>query len=140
MHTQHLYPLTSARPCAPAAQVSPHEFMQAVMATSGKRFVIDRQADPVDFLSWFLNALHADLTGGKRKKPSVVTRCFQVRTDLGLTQMSGVANKNKVCKRLWHEIVHARSMQLGQAVCPRSRQQVIISSFQRVVSARPHHP
>ncbi len=54
--------------------------MQAVMAASGKRFVIDRQADPVDFLSWFLNALHADLTGGKRKKPSVVTRCFQARS------------------------------------------------------------
>jgi len=61
------------------AQVSPHEFMQAVMAASGKRFLIDRQADPVDFMSWFLNALHADLTGGKRKKPSIVTRCFQAR-------------------------------------------------------------
>ena len=60
-------------------QVSPHEFLQAVMAASGKRFTIDRQADPVDFLSWFLNALHADLTGGKRKKSSVVTRCFQAR-------------------------------------------------------------
>ena len=56
------------------------------MAASGKRFVIDRQADPVDFLSWFLNALHADLTGGKRKKPSVVTRCFQVCSDLGVAQ------------------------------------------------------
>lgn len=71
----------------PLAQVSPHEFMQAVMAASGKRFVIDRQADPVDFLSWFLNALHADLTGGKRKKPSVVTRCFQVRRDWGFCHM-----------------------------------------------------
>ena len=71
--------------CTPAAQVSPHEFMQAVMAASGKRFVIDRQADPVDFLSWFLNALHADLTGGKRRKPSVVTRCFQVRGGCGVS-------------------------------------------------------
>ena len=72
-----MHPEPQTRICA--AQVSPHEFMQAVMAASGKRFVIDRQADPVDFLSWFLNALHADLTGGKRKKPSVITRCFQVR-------------------------------------------------------------
>jgi hypothetical protein len=69
----------AARRARRRAQVSPHEFMQAVMAASGKRFLIDRQADPVDFMSWFLNALHADLTGGKRKKPSVVTRCFQAR-------------------------------------------------------------
>eukprot|EP00887_Chlorella_sp_A99_P006527 scaffold3.g6527.t1 len=62
-------------PRAFKGQVSPHEFMQAragaaVMAASGKRFTIDRQADPVDFLSWLLNALHADLTGGKRKRRS----------------------------------------------------------------------
>jgi hypothetical protein len=59
------------------AQVSPHEFMQAVMAASSKRFTIDKQSDPVDFLSWFLNTLHSELTGGKRKKPSIITRCFQ---------------------------------------------------------------
>jgi U4/U6.U5 tri-snRNP-associated protein 2 len=60
-------------------QVSPHEFMQAVMTASAKRFTIDKQSDPVDFLSWFLNALHAELTGGRRKRPSIVSRCFQAR-------------------------------------------------------------
>lgn len=40
------------------------------MAASGKRFIIDRQSDPVDFLSWLINTLHLDLTGGKRKKRS----------------------------------------------------------------------
>jgi U4/U6.U5 tri-snRNP-associated protein 2 len=61
-------------------QVSPHEFMQAVMTASAKKFTIEKQSDPVDFLSWFLNMLHADLTGGKRKKPSIISRCFQVAT------------------------------------------------------------
>ena len=62
-----------------ALQVSPHEFMQAVMMASAKRFTIDKQSDPVDFLSWFLNTVHADLTGSKRKKASIFSRCFQVR-------------------------------------------------------------
>ena len=45
-------------PKPPLAQVSPHEFMQAVMQESGKRFLIDKQSDPVQFLTWLLNALH----------------------------------------------------------------------------------
>ena len=44
--------------------------LQAVMSASGKRFIIDKQSDPLDFLSWLVNALHTDLTGGKRKKRS----------------------------------------------------------------------
>lgn len=44
--------------------------VQAVMSASGKRFIIDKQSDPVEFLSWLINTLHMDLTGGKRKKRS----------------------------------------------------------------------
>ena len=40
------------------------------MSASGKRFIIDKQSDPLDFLSWLVNSLHTDLTGGKRKKRS----------------------------------------------------------------------
>lgn len=58
-------------------QVSPHEFMQAVMTGSAKRFTIEKQSDPVDFLTWLLNSLHAALTKGKRSKPSIITKCFQ---------------------------------------------------------------
>jgi U4/U6.U5 tri-snRNP-associated protein 2 len=39
-------------------QVSPHEFLQAVVRASNKRFLIDRQGDPVEFLAWFLHELH----------------------------------------------------------------------------------
>ena len=59
-------------------QVSPHEFMQQVMAASSKRFTIEKKSDPVEFLSWLLNTIHSDLTGGKRKKPSIISKCFQV--------------------------------------------------------------
>eukprot|EP00899_Mesostigma_viride_P029106 jgi/Mesvir1/9380/Mv09831-RA.1 len=42
-------------------QVSPHEFLQAVVTESKKRFLIEAQSDPVEFISWFLNALHKEL-------------------------------------------------------------------------------
>ena len=58
-------------------QVSPHEFMQAVMLASSKRFLIDKRSDPVEFFAWLLNTLHHDLTGGRTKKPSIITQCFQ---------------------------------------------------------------
>lgn len=62
--------------------VSPHELMQAVMTASGKRFLINQRSDPVEFFSWLLNSLHADLTGGKRKKPSIITQCLQGEIEL----------------------------------------------------------
>lgn len=41
--------------------VSPHELLQAVAAASNKQFRIGEVADPLVFLSWFLNTLHRDL-------------------------------------------------------------------------------
>lgn len=49
------------------------------MKASNKRFTIEKQADPVDFWIWFLNALHKDLTLGAVKNKSVITQCFQGR-------------------------------------------------------------
>eukprot|EP00879_Flechtneria_rotunda_P014794 GHRR01015458.1.p1 GENE.GHRR01015458.1~~GHRR01015458.1.p1 ORF type:complete len:604 (+),score=171.22 GHRR01015458.1:206-2017(+) len=68
-------------------QVSPHEFIQAVMAASKRRFTIEQQGDPVDFWSWLLNSLHMDLTGGKPKKSSIVSRTFQ--GELEVTTLAG---------------------------------------------------
>ncbi|CAM8974793.1 unnamed protein product [Rhodiola kirilowii] len=56
-------------------QVSPHEFLQAVMKSSKKRFRIGAQSDPVEFMSWLLNTLHADLKTSK--KNSIIYQCFQ---------------------------------------------------------------
>lgn len=64
-------------PRAFKGHVSPHEVMQVIMSASNKRFLIDRQSDPVEFFSWLVNNLHEGLTGGKRKKPSPVTASLQ---------------------------------------------------------------
>lgn len=74
-----------------AWQVSPHEFMQAVMTASGKRFTIEKQSDPVDFLTWLLNTLHVGLTGGKRTRPSIITQCFQGELEVTTEAGTGAA-------------------------------------------------
>lgn len=61
-------------------QVSPHEFLQEVANASHGKFKLTEQADPVEFLGWLLNRLHHDLAGGSsaaRKRPTIITRCFQ---------------------------------------------------------------
>ncbi|KAK2992247.1 hypothetical protein RJ640_005734 [Escallonia rubra] len=57
-------------------QVSPHEFLQAVMKASGKRFRIGAQSDPVEFMSWLLDKLHKELRTSK-KGSSIIHQCFQ---------------------------------------------------------------
>ncbi|XP_061449028.1 ubiquitin carboxyl-terminal hydrolase 39 isoform X2 [Rhineura floridana] len=59
------------------AHVSPHEMLQAVVLCSKKNFQITKQGDAVEFLSWFLNALHSALGGTKKKKKTIVTDVFQ---------------------------------------------------------------
>lgn len=59
--------------------MSPHEFLQAVMKVSKKRFRIGQQSDPVEFMAWLLNTLHADLRTSK-KSNSIIHECFQVST------------------------------------------------------------
>ncbi|KAJ1692852.1 hypothetical protein LUZ63_009550 [Rhynchospora breviuscula] len=58
-------------------QVSPHEFLQAVMKASNKRFQIGVQSDPVEFMSWLLNTLHSNLKSSKKKNKSIIYDCFQ---------------------------------------------------------------
>lgn len=58
-------------------QVSPHEFMQAVLTASGKRFLVDTQGDPVEFVSWLLHELHKELGGTKKFGSSVIDRALQ---------------------------------------------------------------
>lgn len=42
---------------------------QEVSNASDKRFKLTEQSDPIEFMSWFLNTLHKDL-GGTRKRTS----------------------------------------------------------------------
>ncbi|KAF9614250.1 hypothetical protein IFM89_016542 [Coptis chinensis] len=57
-------------------QVSPHEFLQAVAVASQNKFVIRTQSDPVEFMSWLLKKLHADLISAN-KSTSIIHTCFQ---------------------------------------------------------------
>ncbi|KAM0030214.1 putative ubiquitinyl hydrolase 1 [Helianthus debilis subsp. tardiflorus] len=58
--------------------VSPHEFLQAVMKASGSRFRIGVQSDPVEFMSWLLNTIQADLKSYSRiSNNNIVHQCFQ---------------------------------------------------------------
>lgn len=63
-------------------QVSPHELMQAVMKASAKKFNIENQSDPVDFMIWFLNTLHQGLVENKQKKSSIIMECFQGKLEI----------------------------------------------------------
>ncbi|KAH9844400.1 putative mRNA-splicing protein ubp10 [Teratosphaeria destructans] len=58
--------------------VSPHELIQDVSLRSSKKFSLTQQADPVEFMSWFLNNLHLSIGGSKTKpKSSLVQKIFQ---------------------------------------------------------------
>lgn len=61
--------------------------MQAVMATSQRKYTIDTQSDPVEFWSWLLNSLHLGLTANKPKKRSIITDSFQ--GELQVTTLKG---------------------------------------------------
>lgn len=67
-------------PRAFKSHVSPHELLQEISLRSAKKFTLTNQADPVDFLSWFLNNLHLAL-GGSKTKPgsSMIQQVFQGR-------------------------------------------------------------
>lgn len=58
-------------------QVSPHEFLQAVVAASSKRFLVDSQGDPVELISWLLHELHRELGGTKKFGTSIIDRSLQ---------------------------------------------------------------
>ncbi|PNS20529.1 hypothetical protein CAC42_5979 [Sphaceloma murrayae] len=65
-------------PKAFKAHVSPHELLQEISQKSNKKFTMIDQADPADFMLWFLNSLHLALGGSKSKpKSSIIQHIFQ---------------------------------------------------------------
>ena len=58
------------------AHVSPHEMLQSVVLCSKKTFQITEQGDSVEFLKWFLNALHLALGGTKKHSSSIIYKTF----------------------------------------------------------------
>ncbi|CAE6522480.1 unnamed protein product [Rhizoctonia solani] len=69
------------------SQVSPHEFLQEVSRVSAGRFKITEQGDPIEFLGWLLNRVHADLGGTKKKGSSMIYSTFQGEVRLETQQV-----------------------------------------------------
>lgn len=59
------------------AHVSPHEMLQSVVLCSKKKFQITEQEDPINFLSWILNSLHAGLSGSRKANSSIIYRSIR---------------------------------------------------------------
>ncbi|KAI7690153.1 hypothetical protein SSS_03914 [Sarcoptes scabiei] len=59
------------------AHVSPHEMLQAVVLSSKKRFQITKQGDPIEFLSWLLNAVNLALRKIKKDEASIIYKTFR---------------------------------------------------------------
>jgi U4/U6.U5 tri-snRNP-associated protein 2 len=78
--------------------VSPHEIMQTVMSVSNKRYLIDKQSDPVEFFSWMINTLHEGLTNGKRRRPSPVTTSLQGEVEVTTLAGTGKAKDSTTDK------------------------------------------
>ncbi|KAF9348466.1 hypothetical protein BGX26_000122 [Mortierella sp. AD094] len=64
-------------PSAFKGQVSPHELLQEISNASNRKFKLTEQSDPLAFLSWFLNTLHRELGGSKKKNSSIIYSTFQ---------------------------------------------------------------
>lgn len=64
-------------PKAFKGQVSPHELLQEVSNASQKRFKLTEQSNAIDFLSWFLNTLHKDLGGTRKRNSSIIYKQLQ---------------------------------------------------------------
>ncbi|KAI8969279.1 hypothetical protein BDF20DRAFT_907974 [Mycotypha africana] len=64
-------------PKAFKGQVSPHELLQEISSASQKKFTLTRQSNAIEFLSWFLNQLHKDLGGTRKRNSSIIFKQFQ---------------------------------------------------------------
>ena len=87
------------------SHVSPHELLQQVNISSSKKYSLTTQSDPVEFISWFLNALHKDLGGTHVPGSSIIHKVFQGTVRVRTQQISsseGVDNRTHF--RSHHEI------------------------------------
>jgi len=85
------------------SHVSPHEMLQAVVTCSKKRFQFTEQGDPIEFLSWFLNAIHQTLNGTKKSKSSVIYKTFRGEMTQWSRKLPQTDDKSLEEKMLQHE-------------------------------------
>ncbi|KAI9291160.1 cysteine proteinase [Neoconidiobolus thromboides FSU 785] len=63
-------------PQAFKGQVSPHEVLQEISYCSKKEYRIEKRKEPIKFLAWFLNQLHLDM-GGSKKRKTIISNTFR---------------------------------------------------------------
>ncbi|RMZ80772.1 hypothetical protein DV738_g2664, partial [Chaetothyriales sp. CBS 135597] len=68
-------------PKAFRSHVSPHELLQEIGLRSSKKFSLTEQADPVEFMSWFLNQLHTCFQGKLRLESQAITAKSDITGD-----------------------------------------------------------
>ncbi|KAL6132560.1 hypothetical protein ACLB2K_064801 [Fragaria x ananassa] len=78
-------------------QVSPHEFLQAVMKASKNRFRIGAPSDPAEFMLWLLNTLHSDLK--TEKNTSVIHDCFDGELEQSHIDADGGVPVTESCRK-----------------------------------------
>ncbi|KAI8072169.1 uncharacterized protein B0P05DRAFT_473891 [Gilbertella persicaria] len=88
-------------PKAFKGQVSPHELLQEISNASQKRFKLTEQSNAIDFLSWFLNTLHKDLNGTRKRNSSIIYKKLQgeVRVQSQDFSSSGQTSLNEALMR-----------------------------------------
>jgi len=87
-------------PRAFKGQVSPHELLQEISNASEKRYKLTEQSDPIEFMSWFLNTLHKDLGGTRKRTSSIIYKTFQGEVKVE-TQSIGVKEEHTTDEQYW---------------------------------------
>ncbi|CAO3663495.1 unnamed protein product [Umbelopsis vinacea] len=87
-------------PRAFKGQVSPHELLQEISNASEKKFKLTQQSDPIEFMSWFLNTLHKDLGGTRKRTSSIIYKTFQGEVKVE-SQSVGVKEEHTTDEQYW---------------------------------------
>ncbi|KAF9979343.1 hypothetical protein BGZ73_000037 [Actinomortierella ambigua] len=83
-------------PSAFKGQVSPHELLQEISNASNRKFRLTEQGDPLAFMSWFLNTLHRDLGGSRKKDSSIIHKTFQGELKIEAQKIEESEEKGKI--------------------------------------------
>mmetsp|Transcript_7228 Transcript_7228/g.13722 ORF Transcript_7228/g.13722 Transcript_7228/m.13722 type:complete len:395 (+) Transcript_7228:774-1958(+) len=68
------------------ATVDPHMLVQAISASSNKRFAVGKQIDASEFLAWFLHQLHVGVGGTRKAGSSIIHAAFQGKVEITTRQ------------------------------------------------------
>lgn len=74
------------------SNVDPHMLIQAISRASKKKFQVGHQSEVGEFMTWFLNQLHAGLGGTRKPGSSIIYRTFQGKLEVTTRQRKMLAS------------------------------------------------